>query len=32
MSGIFVCPKCGLEGTLNVEICEMQESEPSEEQ
>jgi len=30
--GIFVCLKCGLEGTLNVEICEMQESEPSEEQ
>jgi hypothetical protein len=29
-SGIFLCPKCGLEGPLNVEIREVQESEPSE--
>jgi predicted RNA-binding Zn-ribbon protein involved in translation (DUF1610 family) len=26
-SGIFLCPKCGLEGPLNVEIREVQESE-----
>ena len=29
-SGIFLCPKCGLEGPLNVEIREVQESEPPE--
>ncbi len=28
-SGIFLCPKCDLEGPLNVEIREV--SEPSEE-
>ena len=27
-SGIFLCPKCGLEGPLNVEIREMSESQP----
>lgn len=30
-SGIFLCPKCGLEGPLNVEIREESEPEPSEE-
>ena len=29
-SGIFLCPKCGLEGPLNVEIREMPELESSE--
>jgi predicted RNA-binding Zn-ribbon protein involved in translation (DUF1610 family) len=29
-SGIYLCPKCGLEGPLNVEIRETQESKPSE--
>ena len=29
-SGLFLCPKCGLEGPLNVEIREVQESQLSE--
>lgn len=27
-TGIFPCPKCGFEGPLNLEIREMDESEP----
>jgi predicted RNA-binding Zn-ribbon protein involved in translation (DUF1610 family) len=30
-SGILLCPKCGIEGPLNVEIREVPVSEPSEE-
>jgi predicted RNA-binding Zn-ribbon protein involved in translation (DUF1610 family) len=30
-SGIYLCPKCGFEGPLNVEIRKPQEPEPSEE-
>ncbi len=28
-TGIFPCPKCGFEGPLNLEIREMDESEPN---
>ena len=31
MSGIYVCPKCGLEGPLNVEIREFIEIRESPE-
>jgi hypothetical protein len=27
-TGIFLCPKCGIEGPLNLEIREIGESEP----
>ncbi len=29
-TGIFVCPKCGAEGPLNLEIREMNESGPDQ--
>jgi predicted RNA-binding Zn-ribbon protein involved in translation (DUF1610 family) len=30
-SGIFLCPKCGFEGPLNVAIREVEESGPNSE-
>jgi predicted RNA-binding Zn-ribbon protein involved in translation (DUF1610 family) len=30
-SGLFLCPKCDLEGPLNIEIRKVQESEQSDE-
>lgn len=27
-TGIFFCPKCGVEGPLNIEIVELEFSEP----